>query len=439
MRLQRAFIHIDGAIDLNLQGLDSRRRPAIGLDNIPAGEGFVQADPQSGPFQHTAHPPDQRLRTGFAMTIAQHDVRLLFATAKMIERGAGHGMPVDQYSRPPFFSNSLALGLREQSPQCIMIGSMDEVKPAIDFFHIERLTIDVFLGAQTAGDHAKTGLDARAQRKRRLGQFAPDQPGIEFQRVTVDITKSTGIAAGQAIDAEIGRNTDQFIDKGILTDPQPLRRLASLGDKTFGVVAPAVRQAVNQPAGLMWPHHDGRVVCGMDKMPGPGAFNGEVAHISTLVGHSCHVFTPNLHSPCKDSDIYAKADMMCRRLETYMTDPMKKILLAEDEDSVRSFLSRALQRAGYDVVSCPDGDTAILALDQGPYDLLLTDIVMPGADGIEVAKRAAQLQPDLKIMFITGFAAVALNAQKASPNAKVLEKPVHLREIVTEVERLIAA
>ena len=99
---------------------------------------------------------------------------------------------------------------------------------------------------------------------------------------------------------------------------------------------------------------------------------------------------------------------------------VKKILLAEDEDSVRSFLSRALQRAGYDVVSCADGDSAIEALDSGPYDLLLTDIVMPGADGIEVAKRAAQIQPELKIMFITGFAAVALNAQKASPNAKVL-------------------
>ncbi|MBW8733526.1 MAG: response regulator [Asticcacaulis sp.] len=56
---------------------------------------------------------------------------------------------------------------------------------------------------------------------------------------------------------------------------------------------------------------------------------------------------------------------------------MKKILLAEDEDSVRSFLSRALQRAGFEVVSCADGDSAILALDDGPYDLLLTDIVMP--------------------------------------------------------------
>jgi len=118
---------------------------------------------------------------------------------------------------------------------------------------------------------------------------------------------------------------------------------------------------------------------------------------------------------------------------------MKKILLAEDEDSVRSFLTRALQRAGYEVIACPDGDTAIEALSQGPFDLLLTDIVMPGASGIEVAKAAAIAQPGLKIMFITGFAAVALNAQKSAPEAKVLEKPVHLREIVTEVERLIAA
>ena len=60
----------------------------------------------------------------------------------------------------------------------------------------------------------------------------------------------------------------------------------------------------------------------------------------------------------------------------------------------------------------------------------------PAAPAVPVS---TQLQPALKIMFITGFAAVALNAQKASPNAKVLEKPVHLREIVTEVERLIAA
>jgi two-component system cell cycle response regulator CpdR len=117
----------------------------------------------------------------------------------------------------------------------------------------------------------------------------------------------------------------------------------------------------------------------------------------------------------------------------------KKILLAEDEDSVRSFLSRALQRAGFAVTACANGDEAIDALGHGPYDLILTDIIMPGADGIEVAKAASAQQPGVKIMFITGFAAVALNARKENPDAHVLEKPVHLREIVTEVERLIAA
>jgi two-component system cell cycle response regulator CpdR len=116
-----------------------------------------------------------------------------------------------------------------------------------------------------------------------------------------------------------------------------------------------------------------------------------------------------------------------------------RILLAEDDDSLRGFLARALERAGYEVVSCPDGETAVDALDQH-FHVLLTDIVMPGIDGIEVARQAAARQPHLRIMFITGFAAVALSAgDRAPPGAKVLSKPVHLREIVAEVERMVAA
>jgi len=119
---------------------------------------------------------------------------------------------------------------------------------------------------------------------------------------------------------------------------------------------------------------------------------------------------------------------------------MPRILLAEDDDSLRGFLTRALERAGYDVTSCADGEEAIAALDEGDWDLLLTDIVMPGVDGIEVARQAAARFRGLRIMFITGFAAVALAAGDRAPaGAKVLAKPVHLREIVAEVERMIAA
>ena len=118
---------------------------------------------------------------------------------------------------------------------------------------------------------------------------------------------------------------------------------------------------------------------------------------------------------------------------------MPRILLAEDDDSLRGFLARALERAGYEVTACADGEEAAAILHE-EWDLLLTDIVMPGVDGIEVARIAAARQPNLRIMFITGFAAVALTAKEQAPaGAKVLSKPVHLREIVAEVERMMAA
>ncbi|MEM1410220.1 MAG: response regulator [Pseudomonadota bacterium] len=119
---------------------------------------------------------------------------------------------------------------------------------------------------------------------------------------------------------------------------------------------------------------------------------------------------------------------------------MAAILLAEDDDSMRAFLKRALERAGHTVVDAAQGDDALSELQLREFDLLLTDIVMPIMDGIELARRAADIDPAMKIMFITGFAAVALNpANKTPQDAKVLSKPFHLRDLVEEVDRLIAA
>ena len=119
---------------------------------------------------------------------------------------------------------------------------------------------------------------------------------------------------------------------------------------------------------------------------------------------------------------------------------MANILLAEDDESLRRFLAAALERAGHAVTSFGDGAEAYQCLKLIRFDLLLSDIVMPGLDGIELAKRAAEVQPALKIMFITGFAAVALNSDSEAPkNAKVLSKPVHLRELVSEVNKMLAA
>ncbi len=119
---------------------------------------------------------------------------------------------------------------------------------------------------------------------------------------------------------------------------------------------------------------------------------------------------------------------------------MATILLAEDDESMRRFLRKALERAGHAVVDAGQGDEALTELQLREFDLLLTDIVMPVMDGIELARRAAEIDPEMKIMFITGFAAVALNpANRAPEDAKVLSKPFHLKDLVQEVERVIAA
>ena len=119
---------------------------------------------------------------------------------------------------------------------------------------------------------------------------------------------------------------------------------------------------------------------------------------------------------------------------------MARILLAEDDEDMRRFLVKALVKAGHDVASFSEGLSAFEELKGAAFDLLLTDIVMPEMDGIELARRAAELDPGLKIMFITGFAAVALHPDSRAPKeAKVLSKPFHLRDLVAEVERMMAA
>ncbi|MBB3909483.1 cell cycle two-component system response regulator CpdR [Sphingomonas desiccabilis] len=117
---------------------------------------------------------------------------------------------------------------------------------------------------------------------------------------------------------------------------------------------------------------------------------------------------------------------------------MYRILLAEDDQVMREYLARALERSGYRVAAVDRGTAALPLLESERFDLLLTDIVMPEMDGIELAQKAQEIAPEMRVMFITGFAAVTLKAGKAVPQARVLSKPFHLRDLVREVDQLFA-
>jgi two-component system cell cycle response regulator CpdR len=117
---------------------------------------------------------------------------------------------------------------------------------------------------------------------------------------------------------------------------------------------------------------------------------------------------------------------------------MIRILLAEDEQAMREYLTRALVRSGYEVVAVDRGTAAVPLLENENFDLLLTDIVMPEMDGIELARHCNIVSPETEVMFITGFSGVALSVGESMPSAKVLSKPFHLKDLVLEVERLFA-
>lgn len=120
---------------------------------------------------------------------------------------------------------------------------------------------------------------------------------------------------------------------------------------------------------------------------------------------------------------------------------MANILIAEDDQSMCSFLSMALEKAGHSVKTTHDGLDALKEVEENDsYDLLLADIVMPGIDGIELSNKATKIRPNLKVMFITGFAAVAIGREDIDKEkTQILSKPFHLNDLVKQVETLLAA
>lgn len=116
---------------------------------------------------------------------------------------------------------------------------------------------------------------------------------------------------------------------------------------------------------------------------------------------------------------------------------MARILVAEDDPSVRAFVVSALTMKGHEVVAEEDGGLAAETLDaeQGRFDLLLSDIKMPIMDGIALALHAASSFPDLTIVLMTGFADQRERAHGLDALIyDVITKPFTLVELLQKVE-----
>lgn len=118
---------------------------------------------------------------------------------------------------------------------------------------------------------------------------------------------------------------------------------------------------------------------------------------------------------------------------------MAKILLAEDDSSMRTFLARALERVGHDVISVADGFEALPHIANSKFDLLLTDIVMPSMGGRELASRAVAVRPGLKVLFISAYAHTETEpSEYQAAGFGYVPKPFTKEALCEAVARLLA-
>lgn len=117
---------------------------------------------------------------------------------------------------------------------------------------------------------------------------------------------------------------------------------------------------------------------------------------------------------------------------------MARILVAEDDMAVQSFVCRALAHRGHEVTGVDDGVRALEALQAGQYDALLSDIVMPGMDGIALALKVARDWPDLPVLLMTGYSAERQRAHNLEALIfEVIAKPFTLTQICDAVDSML--
>jgi CheY-like chemotaxis protein len=112
------------------------------------------------------------------------------------------------------------------------------------------------------------------------------------------------------------------------------------------------------------------------------------------------------------------------------------ILFVEDESDLRSLVTGMLSARGFRVFAAADGYDAVRILAQHHVDLLFTDVVMPGMDGVQLASQARTMRPGIKVLFATGYVQRATE-RGAMRLGRLLYKPLRQTEVIREVEAVL--
>lgn len=120
---------------------------------------------------------------------------------------------------------------------------------------------------------------------------------------------------------------------------------------------------------------------------------------------------------------------------------MKRILVVDDDELLRDLLAKGLELFGFEVETAPEGSSALKLYQRRPFDLVVTDLVMPGTEGLETILALRQIQPDLKIIAISGAGRERgqyLPMARQFGAAQTLIKPFALHDMLSSVKALLS-
>lgn len=117
---------------------------------------------------------------------------------------------------------------------------------------------------------------------------------------------------------------------------------------------------------------------------------------------------------------------------------MKKILLAEDDHDLRSFMRDELSEAGFGVTAVANGAEAVVTAAENSFDFILLDMFMPGLDGLQAIKVLRKIAPGTPILGLTGYVGRGYMSQAAALGVTCLSKPIAIADLLNEINELLA-
>ena len=111
-----------------------------------------------------------------------------------------------------------------------------------------------------------------------------------------------------------------------------------------------------------------------------------------------------------------------------------RILVVDDDEEVRIVTSETIKEIGYSVVGVGNAEDALVKLRGERFDLLITDVAMPGTNGVELARRARVIAPSMPVLFASGYADVQMFGEELSDET-ILKKPFRISDVVNKIEK----